>query len=159
MRTKFTYTHKGTIYGFTYKGVLEVNERGFGQCLAALGRALPDDTLKNLVNITAEYQRERDTKWHPVLGNEAVIKAFIEYHNPKRFARTLAALGRHDDSAEERDAAWQKVETQADLHSAAQLDREAELDVQFAFWLDTSDYNTREDCMRIAVEAIRKATK
>lgn len=77
----------------------------------------------------------------------------------KKFANTTAALAVYDAGAAERDAAWGRAETNADVEACESADRAALSLVQEAFYEDTKHINRLESCLRIDIDAMRRASK
>jgi hypothetical protein len=72
------------------------------------------------------------------------------------FTHTRAALAIFDASAPERRAAWDRVESEADINAAEQADRDALTALQTAFHQDTADTNSRDHCARADAGFIRR---
>lgn len=70
---------------------------------------------------------------------------------------TLAALAVFDSGKAERDARWENVGSNEDVFAAEKADKEAELAVQTAFYLDNPGLNSFENTKLLTVETIRYA--
>lgn len=66
----------------------------------------------------------------------------------RNFGHTAAALLVYDSGAAARAQAWAAAETETDVEAAEIADRAALHEVQLAYFWDTSDINSRVNCMR-----------
>lgn len=67
------------------------------------------------------------------------------------FPNTRTALVEYEASQAERDQAWDTVENTEDVLAAEKADQEALRLVQDAYYRDTADINSRENCRRIHI--------
>lgn len=74
----------------------------------------------------------------------------------RRFTHTAEALKQYDATQEERDALWETAQSDADVLAAEAADTAAQEAVGEAFYLDTSDINTRENCLRVPLSFARR---
>ena len=72
------------------------------------------------------------------------------------FMRTKQALANYRAAGSERDRLWDTVESDADVERADQRDKADADKVREAFYLDTQDINSRDNCMRMHVGDIRR---
>lgn len=68
----------------------------------------------------------------------------------------IEALAEYDRTAKERNALWENASCNLDVFAAEDADREALTKVQDAFYEVTKDRNSRGDCRRIDIQAMRK---
>lgn len=69
---------------------------------------------------------------------------------------TAAALAKFDASEPARDKAWKEAQTTLDIACAEQDDRDALSAVQDAFYLDTQDINSKENCRHAELQFMRR---
>ncbi len=74
----------------------------------------------------------------------------------RNFPNTRAALEVYDAGIPIRDAAWNKVESDADVFAAGKADQDALALVQSAFYEDTKDINSRANCSHIHITDARR---
>ncbi len=77
----------------------------------------------------------------------------------RSFANTRAALIEYDAMAAHRDHLFNTVESNADVAAWEQVCLDDLNDVREAFWHDTKDINSRDNCMRVELEFMRKCAK
>lgn len=76
------------------------------------------------------------------------------------FHNTRAALAEYDRTEPERDALWEKIETETDVWFAEGERERALMLVQKAYYNDTHEFNSYENCMLADLEFMRHvATK
>ena len=71
----------------------------------------------------------------------------------------IAALTEYDRTAPERAAAWDAIESQADIEAAQATDKVALLPVQDAFYELTKDRNSLADCRCCDIKFMRSVAK
>jgi len=72
------------------------------------------------------------------------------------FTHTLAAMRVYESTLPERNAAWDKVETNEDVDELYRCDMEAVDKVRDAYYEDTKAFNSREHCSRIAYSDMKR---
>lgn len=74
----------------------------------------------------------------------------------RTFENTRKALVEFDEMAAQRAHAWTTIETNDEVEACAAADTAALNKVREAYYLDTKDINSRENCMRVDLEFMRK---
>jgi hypothetical protein len=75
------------------------------------------------------------------------------------FSNSRAALKIFDAGAVKRAAAWESVETKAEIEEAIQADADALEKLQTAFFEDTKAFNSRSNCACVDEAFIRRMVK
>lgn len=73
----------------------------------------------------------------------------------KDWINTRKALEIYHQTKPERDKVWSEVNSNEDVFLAEEMEAQATKRVQEAFYGDTKEYNSYEDCLRIHVEDIQ----
>ena len=73
-----------------------------------------------------------------------------------KFANTTAVLAKFDAGQADREAAWNKVETDTDIWDAAKADNAALRAVREAYYEDTKGMNRYADCMTVDLGFMRR---
>ncbi len=72
------------------------------------------------------------------------------------FAHTKYALAQFDLGKDARAAAWLSITTEEGVYDAQRADEEALRKVQDAFYLDTQDINTQDNCRQVDIAFMRR---
>lgn len=75
------------------------------------------------------------------------------------FDRTREAIAKFDATKAERDDAWANATTDMHCNRALAADKVALQAVQEAFYLDTQHINSRDNCLRIDIQFMRRMAK
>lgn len=73
-----------------------------------------------------------------------------------RMRHSRAALIAFDANAGAREAALDRCQTDADVEAFIREEKAAEDRVREAFWHDTADRNSRDNCMLVSLAFVRK---
>lgn len=74
----------------------------------------------------------------------------------RTFEHTRKALEHYDFTAPTRAMSWDYVECADDVMACEAADKEALDLVREAFYLDTHDINSKDNCMRVDIDFMRK---
>jgi hypothetical protein len=72
------------------------------------------------------------------------------------FTNSRKALEEFDKGKPERDAAWLRIDTNEGVHACEAADKAASDLVCEAFYLDTQAFNSKDNCMLMSVQDIRR---
>lgn len=72
------------------------------------------------------------------------------------FENTRKALQEFDETAAQRAQAWSVVETNDEVGACEVADNAALNKVREAYYLDTKDINSKDNCMRVDLEFMRR---
>lgn len=72
------------------------------------------------------------------------------------FDHTRAAVLEFDAGIPSREATWSQVQTNTDVDVCERLDFQALRKVQEAFYLDTKHINSRDNCLRVDIDFMRR---
>lgn len=79
---------------------------------------------------------------------------------PKRdFPNTRAAVVEYDAGMNERDRAWDAIESNDDVKACEERDKAALRKVQEVFHQDTSDINSLDHCYLVGINYLRQISK
>lgn len=74
----------------------------------------------------------------------------------RTFDNTRKALIEFDAGAAERQRLWDSIESNQDVEAAVAADNAAKNKVREAFYEDTKDINSKENCMCVEVDFMRR---
>lgn len=95
----------------------------------------------------------------PTAGSWASVVNQKGFMNQNKFENTAAALVVYDASAKQRDLAWKHATWAGEIMDAAAADDAALLLVQAAFYEDTKAFNTKDHCMLVDLQFMRRMAK
>lgn len=87
---------------------------------------------------------------------DGVLDSVWEVFEMKKFKHTIKALKEFDDKKPIRDSLWDHASSDDDIVSAIHVENVDVDKVRESFYLDTQDRNSKDRCMLVDINWIRK---